>query len=101
MTSTGHYVALNCIYQLYQHEFLGWDTDFFQEFLQRLEVAVFHIDNISIIRSGACSSMDPFMNALGAPVSFLPTSRSALIMFVELSSSFHSDLLDPSPGQHG
>lgn len=41
------------------------------------------------------------MNVLGAPVSFLPGSRSALIMFAELSSSFRSDLLDPSPGQHG
>ena len=61
---------------------------------------MFLINNISIIRSGACSSMDPFMN-VGAPVSFLPTSRSALIMFVELSSSFCSDLLDLSPGQHG
>jgi hypothetical protein len=59
------------------------------------------IDNILIIRSGARSSIDSFMNALGAPVSFLPSSRSALIMFIELSSGFRSDLLDPSPGQHG
>ena len=99
MTSAGHYVVLNCISQLHQHEFLGWDTVPFQEFLERsCEVAMFLINNIPIIRSGAYSSMDPFMNALSAPVSFLPTSRSALIMFVELSSSFCSDLLDPSPG---
>lgn len=61
---------------------------------------MFLIDNIRLYGAGR-SSMDSFMNALDAPVSFLLSSRSALIMFIELSSSFRSDLLDPSPGQHG